>query len=273
MGGNAARRRRGHAEDHDRNQNQNDDDDNTTEPTLFHPVPQRPGGTVRGMRALSWLPVVVVTVVHLVALLLDARGLADATQVLLMPALALVLLALPAGDRGPAWPWALGALAGSWVGDSLPRVVPEDWQFIAMVGGFAVAQVLWIVAFTRVARGRPPMAWTLLLVVVAVALLAVTVPYAGILAPAVVVYGLLLLVVAYLAASHGWVGGLGGALFVLSDGLIALGAFRPELVDWPHRGLVVMATYVAAQALFVTVILLTRSPDRTFGRAPRPASR
>ena len=220
------------------------------------------------MRLLSWIPVVAVTLVHLGALIADFSGLAAWTQVLLMPALAVVLLALPRHDRGPAWPWALGALAGSWVGDSLPRIMPEDAKFLAMVGGFAVAQVLWIVAFTRVERGRPPMAWALLLVVVAIALLAVTVPYAGVLAPAVVVYGLLLLAVAWLASSHGWVGGLGGALFVLSDGLIALGAFRPELVDWPERDLIVMATYVAAQALFVVVILLTRSPDRTAGRSP-----
>ena len=220
------------------------------------------------MRLLSWIPVVAVTLVHLGALIADFSGLAAWTQVLLMPALAVVLLMMPCDDRGPAWPWALGALAGSWVGDSLPRIVPEDAKFLAMVGGFAVAQVLWIVAFTRVERGRSPMAWTLLLVVVAIALLAVTIPYAGVLAPAVVVYGLLLLAVAWLASSHGWVGGLGGALFVLSDGLIALGAFRPELVDWPERDLLVMATYVAAQALFVAVILLTRSPDRTFGRSP-----
>lgn len=215
------------------------------------------------MRPLSWIPVLVVTSAHLVALGSGAPGPAAWTQVLLMPALAVVLLVLPADDRGPAWPWALGALAGSWVGDSLPRIMPEDWQFLSMVGGFAVAQVLWIIAFTRVDRGRPPAAWTLLLVVVAIALLSVTVPHAGILAPAVVVYGLLLLAVAYLAAGHGLIGGLGGALFILSDGLIALGAFRPEMVDWAGRDLVVMATYVAAQALFVTVILLTRSPDRT----------
>ena len=215
------------------------------------------------MRPLSWIPVLVVTSAHLVALGSGAPGPAAWTQVLLMPALAVVLLVLPADDRGPAWPWALGALAGSWVGDSLPRIMPEDWQFLSMVGGFAVAQVLWIIAFTRVDRGRPPAAWTLLLVVVAIALLSVTVPHAGILAPAVVVYGLLLFAVAYLAAGHGLVGGLGGALFILSDGLIALGAFRPEMVDWAGRDLVVMATYVAAQALFVTVILLTRSPDRT----------
>ncbi|GLB64805.1 hypothetical protein NCCP2495_26850 [Dietzia sp. NCCP-2495] len=213
------------------------------------------------MRAVSWLPVAAVTLIHLIALVTGADALADWTQFLLMPALAVVLLVLPRSDRGPAWPWALGALAGSWVGDSLPKVMPEDLQFIAMVGGFAVAQALWIVAFTRTPRHRPPLAWVLLLVVVAIALLAVTVPSAGVLAPAVVVYGLLLLAVAYLAAGHGLVGGLGGALFVASDGLIALGAFRPELVDWSHRGLVVMATYVAAQALFVAVILRAR-PSR-----------
>lgn len=221
------------------------------------------------MRLLSWIPVLVVTLLHLGALVLDADTAAAWSQVLLMPALALVLLALPSGDRGPAWPWALGALAFSWVGDSLPRVVPEDAQFLAMVGGFAVAQVLWIVAFTRGLRGRPPRAWTLLLVVVAIALLVATVPTAGALAPAVVFYGLLLLAVAYLASSHGWVGGLGGALFVLSDGLIALGAFRPELVDWAQRDLLVMATYVAAQALFVVVVLRARSAGRAGDRRPR----
>lgn len=215
------------------------------------------------MRPVSWIPIVAVTVFHLVALVADASAAAAWSQVLLMPALAVVLLALPRAERGPAWPWALAALAGSWVGDSLPRVVAVDVRFLAMVAGFAVAQVMWIVAFTRIPRGRPPMAWTLLLLVVAAALLAVTVPYAGVLAPAVMIYGLLLLAVAYLAASHGWVGGLGGALFVLSDGLIALGAFRPEMVDWPERDLVVMATYVAAQALFVAIIL--RSGTRARG--------
>ena len=48
--------------------------------------------------------------------------------------------------------------------------------------------------------------------------------------------------------------------------LRALGVIVEAEVDRAERDLVVMATYVAAQALFVTVILLTRSPDRTAGR-------
>lgn len=239
------------------------------------------------MRPLSWLPIVAVTFGNLVALIAGADAVAAWSQVLLMPALALVLLSPPRAesaearaDRGAeqtraagsaavpsaagsaAVPWALGALAASWVGDSLPKIVPEDTQFLAMIGGFAVAQVLWLVAFTRVRGTRPPVPFILLLIAVAVALLTVTVPDAGILAPAVVVYGLLLAATAYAAAGHGWVGALGGAFFVLSDGLIALGAFRPELVDWAQRDLVVMATYVVAQALFVATVLLMRAGHR-----------
>lgn len=234
------------------------------------------------MRALSWLPIVAVTAVNLIALIVDADAVAAWSQVLLMPALVLALLAgsrsghanteqpaeHPAGDsaagadRGAAFPWALGALFASWLGDSLPKVVPEDAQFLAMIGGFAVAQVLWIVAFTRIRGSRPPVPFILLLIVVAAALLAVTVPHAGVLAPAVVVYGLLLAATAYFAASHGWLGALGGAFFVLSDGLIALGAFRLDLVDWSHRDLLVMATYVLAQALFVATLLLDHAGYR-----------
>ena len=222
------------------------------------------------MRALPWAPwapILVVTAVHLAALVADADGVAAWSQVLLMPALAVVLLSVPRARRNRAWPWALAALAASWVGDSLPKVVPEDAAFLAMVGGFAVAQVLWIVALTRVRRGRPPTAWALLLVVVAVALLVVTLPHAGVLAPAVVVYAVLLATTALVAAGHGPLGGAGGALFVLSDGLIALGAFRPEMVDWPQRDLVVMATYVAAQVLLVaTVLTVGARRSRTAGR-------
>jgi uncharacterized membrane protein YhhN len=105
--------------------------------------------------------------------------------------------------------------------------------------------------------------YVLLLVAVAAALLAVTVPHAGVLAPAVVVYGLLLAATAYVAAGHGWVGALGGAFFVLSDGLIALGAFRPDLVDWAHRDFAVMSTYIAAQALLVVAVRRLGSRPRT----------
>ena len=57
---------------------------------------------------------------------------------------------------------------------------------------------------------------------------------------------------AVLATGLGRLAGLGGAIFMLSDSLIALGAFR----DWSGRGLsvAIMATYAVAQALLVIAI-------------------
>ena len=73
---------------------------------------------------------------------------------------------------------------------------------------------------------------------------------------------LLLLAVAWLAASHGWVGGFGGALFVLSDGLIALGA-GPALAgigNWNlpiFLGLIVAVSVHIIGALLVLALLVT----------------
>ena len=48
---------------------------------------------------------------------------------------------------------------------------------------------------------------------------------------------------------------IGGALFLVSDGLIALNAFA-EGFDLPGQGFWVMATYLAAQSLIVVGVLL-----------------
>lgn len=244
--------------------------------TTDHAISPDPatGGPTRASGAVAawcWAPIAVVAAAHLWFLWRGADGVSAATQVLLMPALAVVLLALPRARRGPWWPWALGALAGSWIGDSLPQLMPAggDAPFLAMVGGFAITQVLWVVAFTRV-PGRTPRAWTALLVLVAAVMLGLTVPAAGMLAPAVCLYAVLLVATAHYAARHGWAGLAGGALFVVSDALIALGAFRGELVDFAHRDVAVMVTYIAAQVLLTgtACALPAGSRDR---RSPRPA--
>lgn len=232
------------------------------------------GGPTRASGAVPawcWAPIAVVAAAHLWFLWRGDDGLADATQVLLMPALAVVLLALPRARRGRWWPWALGALAGSWIGDSLPQVLPADGDapFLAMVGGFAIAQVLWVVAFTRV-PGRTPRAWTAALLVIAALMLWLTVPASGVLAPAVCIYAVLLVATAHYAARHGWAGLAGGALFVVSDALIALGAFRGELVDFAHRDVAVMVTYIAAQVLLVLTACALPGGSRG-RRSPRPA--
>ena len=62
----------------------------------------------------------------------------------------------------------------------------------------------------------------------------------------VLVYGACLGTMAVLSTGVNLVTAVGGALFLVSDGLIALDAFAPGF-DLPGQGFWVMATYVAAQ--------------------------
>ena len=73
----------------------------------------------------------------------------------------------------------------------------------------------------------------------------------------VLVYGACLGTMAVLSTGVNQVTAVGGALFLVSDGLIALDAFGPGL-DLTGQDFWVMATYVLAQALIVAGVLLER---------------
>ncbi|XVX21738.1 lysoplasmalogenase [Actinomycetota bacterium] len=185
-----------------------------------------------------------------------ADALAAVTQVLLMPVLALAFLA-ERPRPGRSRTLFLVGLFFSWVGDSLPKVTPEGLDFIAMLGGFLVAQLAYIAAFWparehSVARRSPLL--VLPYIGYAAVLIALCAKGAGALWPAVVGYGAVLAVMAVLATGLGRLGALGGILFMLSDSLIALGTFVPAS-DFPGRGVVIMATYTAAQALLALGVL------------------
>ena len=75
---------------------------------------------------------------------------------------------------------------------------------------------------------------------------------AGDLLVPVVVYGVALAAMAVLATGLGPVAGVGGAVFMLSDSLIALRAFAD--VELPAHSFWVMLTYVAGQALLVAAV-------------------
>jgi len=70
----------------------------------------------------------------------------------------------------------------------------------------------------------------------------------------VLAYGLLLGAMAVLATGVNPLVWAGGALFLVSDGLIALNAFAPWW-DLPLQGFWVMLTYIAAQLLIVLGVL------------------
>lgn len=209
----------------------------------------------------------VLTLVHLAAHLGGADRLADATQWLLMPALAAVLAvatrpARTGRSRSRLVRVVLLALGFSWLGDALPDLAAGDTAFLLMVGGFLLAQTTYVVAFwpyrRRGALGRP-----LLLVPYAaalVALLALCVPHAGPLAGPVVVYGAVLTAMAVTATGLGPLGVVGGAVFLVSDALIALDAFVPG-ATLPRHGFAVMLTYVVGQTLLVLAVLRRDAAD------------
>ncbi|MCT9140449.1 lysoplasmalogenase [Streptomyces violarus] len=167
----------------------------------------------------------------------------------------------------------LAALLFGWGGDVLLLSDAEP-AFLAGMGSFAAGHVCYLALFrTYGSRNAVPRARAGLLalgygtaLVTTVALLwpdlpaDLRVPVAG--------YSLLLTAMAYGSATRlGLFAGLGGALFLLSDTLIATG-----VADWPQPprpDFWIMLTYIAAQALLAGGTLgalnARRAPAATYG--------
>ncbi|ALO07453.1 putative membrane protein [Streptomyces venezuelae] len=190
-------------------------------------------------------------VVDLGSLLAGAELGHQLAKPLLMP-----LLAAYAATRG-APKLLIAALLFGWGGDVF-LLSDADWAFLVGMGSFAAGHVCYLVHFGR--RRTSP----LLGAGYAVALLTTIVllwpdlpaelriPVAG--------YSLLLTAMAYRASALGLLAGLGGALFLLSDTLIATG-----VAEWPQLpapDFWVMLTYIAAQYLLTAGVLSAMYGER-----------
>ncbi|MFD3686596.1 lysoplasmalogenase [Nocardiopsis sp. NPDC058631] len=230
-------------------------------------IPRRP--LARALLALYGA----LAAVHLFVQWSDSDAWSRPTQALLMPVLAAVLLteAVRAGERLAVLTAA--ALGFSWLGDTAPALASGDTAFLLMVGFFLVAQVVYAVAFGPLRRGSVLHRRRALLVLYAAAVGALVwacAPGAGVLLVPVLAYGLCLGAAAVLATGVHPLAGAGGALFLVSDGLIALGAFAPGF-DLPRDGFWVMLTYTAAQALLVLGVL-ARLRAQEGSPAPAPGA-
>ncbi|WP_225802292.1 lysoplasmalogenase [Streptomyces sp. NK15101] len=170
---------------------------------------------------------------------------------LLMP-----LLAAYAVAHGAPRPLTAALLLG-WGGDVL-LLSDADWAFLAGMGSFAAGHVCYLVLFGR--RRTSPALGALYAAALAgtVVLLwpglpaDLRIPVAG--------YSLLLTAMAHRAGALGLPAGLGGALFLLSDTLIATG-----VAEWPQLPVPdfwVMLTYVAAQYLLTAGALRAMYGER-----------
>lgn len=144
-------------------------------------------------------------------------------------------------------PWVMAGLVFSTLGD-IALMLPVD-AFVIGLGAFLLAHLAYIAAFARRAAAIP-VAWgALLYAALAAGVLALLLPAV----PAelrwpVIAYALVLAAMAATALGASSIAGrrlaLGGALFVLSDGLLAWNRFVEPL---PLASLWVLASYWAAQ--------------------------
>ena len=210
----------------------------------------------------AWGALALLTLVHLAAQLGVASTLADTSQWFLMPVLAgcLWLAARPATDGGRRRSrlvrLTLLALGFSWLGDTAPDLADGDTAFLVMVGCFLCAQVTYTIAFWPYRASsvlRRPLALAPYLLAFAVLVVACA-PGAGSLLVPVVVYGACLVLMAVTATGVDRLAAVGGAVFLVSDALIALNAFAPRYA-LPAHGFWVMLTYVVGQVLLVLGVL------------------
>ena len=198
---------------------------------------------------------------HLGAILLSLPGVVEWTKPLLMPALAVGLVWAAPQRRSPAIVLGLIALTFSWLGDITLR-----WFVIGLIC-FLLAHIVYLVLFTtRLAARRVPW-WALAYAAWLVVLLAILSPHTGPLLVPVIAYGIVLTAMAAVASRcNRWVAG-GGALFVVSDSILAINTFVPDaripLVDF-----LIMVTYLAAQTLIVWGLLRHERARLTLTAAP-----
>lgn len=192
--------------------------------------------------------------------LADLGWLATATKPLLMPVLAAWLVTT--GPRSRLTRLATLALGFSWLGDLALMGDGESW-FLLGIGGFALAQLTYVVAFLPLARAgllRERPAVVAPYVAVWLGLMLFLAGRVGELFPVVAVYGALLIAMAALAVGVNAFAAAGAALFVVSDGVIAMTNLAELTV--PASGAVVMSTYTAAQGLIAWgVYRRAQSPD------------
>jgi uncharacterized membrane protein YhhN len=183
-----------------------------------------------------------------------------ATKPLLMPVLAAFTL-VAAGDRKEDLRLPVAGMALSGLGDTaLLRAESSESWFVPGMGAFAAAHACYITALARdgAARGIRPRAaagyaalWAVLIAVLWRRLGSLRVPVAA--------YSLLLVSMAVLASGRNREAAAGGALFVVSDALIACGLAGINAV--PRQESAVMPTYVAAQFLLAAGFLRPQAPQ------------
>lgn len=206
-----------------------------------------------------------VAVAHLATLGLQLGLAANITKCLLAPLLAIWVIQ----QDGP---WLLVvALIGCFFGDLFLEFEADVWFLVGM-GAFAIAQITFVVYFLKDgALNRLLNHWWVIAVLLTVAGILIAVVWAGLptaLKVAVPIYAVLLLSMGALAFSTDMRAGIGAALFIFSDALIALRVSEVVPRESVLAGIIVMSTYIAALFLLsIGIVGHTQSTTEAPGSA------
>lgn len=196
-----------------------------------------------------------VSVIHIVALALDAETVAGPTKLLLMPLLAVAVLWSMRGNvRGLAPILLLAAIALSWIGDGAGAFFPGGPTVPLMLLFFGLAHVAYIWLFWRVIPQRRVPVWTLVYALWWGALLAVLWLHLGALLIPVALYGLVLAGTAIGAARCHPLVLWGGVFFLASDSILAFRLFMPDAMP-DFTSPLVMLTYCLGQGLIAAGVV------------------
>lgn len=132
-----------------------------------------------------------------------------------------------------------------------------------MVAFFLIAQLVYIyslVPYQKHSVLRKPQ-WLLPYIALFAALVVTCAPHSGKLLIPVIFYGLALMTMAILSTGLGKKAGIGGAIFFISDSLIAIRSLAGHEI--PGHGVWIMVTYIAAQALLAYAFVEHDSAQRS----------
>lgn len=193
----------------------------------------------------------------------------------LKPLTTLLILAaaLLAPNADPTYRWLVAlALALSTAGD-IALMFEGNGAFLAGLGSFLAAHVLFVVAFLAGTGVVTPSAWALVPGVVGAAFFVWLLPKTGPLLPAVLVYGLALMAMMLAASGRevargdlsGWLAFLGASIFIASDSALAV---RKFVGPYRNAQFVILFTYWLAVGLISASVAESSIALRVVGHAP-----
>ncbi len=211
-------------------------------------------------RIIFWI-YVGTSLANLVGQLVSSEDLERYTKPLLMPLLLFYVYKSSIGNTTLKVILLSVALLFSWLGDVVLMFQANETYFILGIGLFLIAQVTYILVLRKSTYRKAELNLTKIVpfLIYGAILFYVLLPAGDFTVP-IIVYGIVILVMMINASMRKGhtsersyqLAFLGSILFVLSDSVLAVNAFKEPV---PYAGFFIMSTYCAAQYLLVEGIL------------------